>query len=297
MKKKVFIALIAVAILSMTACGGKTEEATGSNVNEPVSEAIVESEVEESTAQESQTVVESTEASIEATSTEETPVGTETSYEVSAVIYPNGSAPESIDYDAFYNNGNYMNPELITPYYTITNTSDSAYTISFELLNEINQDTCFNAGESMVVPAMLYMDENGNARWCNILEAEELQYNHLDVTTETRPELNRVQEMMTITYDESKILHENVMSIDIELPANAVGDGGDLQYLPCYVIYYDANGNVISSGPSVSDAYNSWNVISYADKTFTYPAAYYMTTNEPFAWAKADIYYSYTLAE
>ncbi|MBQ2884814.1 MAG: hypothetical protein IJE43_13725 [Alphaproteobacteria bacterium] len=288
MKKKTLALLVTVALVaSMTACGGKTEETANTNVNEPVAESSVETQVAESTTQESQATE----------STEENPAGTESFYEVSAVIYPTGSEAESIDYDAFYNNGTYMNPELITPYYIITNTSDSAYAIKFELLRQINEDAYFEAGESMVVPAELYMDNNNIAKWCNVLESEELQYGNGIETSDANPTQNRVQEMMTITFDESKVLSEGVMSIDIELPASAVGDGGDLQYLPCYVIYYDENGNVISSGPNVGDAYNSWNLISYADKTFTYPALYYTTTNEPFVWATADVYYSYTLAE
>lgn len=295
MKKKTLALIATMALVaSLTACGGKTEETA--NTNEPAVETTTESqdvaEPTEAPIQESEEVVESTE-----TVTEEAPAETEASYEVSAVMMLDGSAPENIDYEAFCNNGMFMNPEIITPYYTITNTSDSAYAISFELIGQINEDPYFEPGESMVVPAMPYMDNNDIAKWCNILEAEELQYNHFNVTPETRPEQNRVQEMMTITYDESKVLYENVMSIDITLPENAVCDGGDSQYLPCYVIYYDEAGNVISSDPSVSDAYNSWNFISYADKTFTYPALYYTTTQEPFVWATADVYYSYTLAQ
>lgn len=289
MKKKTLALLATMALVaSMTACGGKTEEAAGSNVNEPTVESTVESQSAESTTQE---VTESTETSSEAPASEEAPVA-EASYEISDVIYPNGSAPESIDFDYFYSMGQYQNPEIIQPYYTITNTSDSAYAIRFENLANMQEDLYFEAGESIVVPAALYQDENGAAKWCNLSDAKALQYSDGIETSEANSAQNRVQEMMTITYDESKILYENVMSIDIELPENASGDGGAAQYLPCYVIYYDEAGNVLSAGTSCD-----WNVISYADKTFTYPAMYYTTTGETFVWAKADVYYSYTLAQ
>lgn len=295
MKKKTLALIATMALVaSLTACGGKTEETANTNVNEPTVESQVEQEAVEPTEApaESQDVAEPTEAPVE----EEAPVETEASFEVSEVIYPNGSAPDNINYDDFLNYGAYQNPEMIVPYYTVTNTSDSAYAIEFEYLNEIVRDDYFEAGESMVVPACLFMDNNDVAKWCNILESEELQYSDGIETSDANPAQNRVQEMMTITYDESKVLYENVMSIDIELPANAVGNGGDLQYLPCYVVYYDADGNVISCGSS-GETFIDWNVISYADKTFTYPALYYTTTNEPFVWATADVYYSYTLAQ
>ncbi len=288
MKKKTLLALIAVATVSLVACG-KTAETSGSNVNEPVQESqITESQPEptETPVQESQEVVEPTEAPVE----EAAPVEAEASFEVSEVIYPNGAAPVDINFDEFYGMGQYQNPELIQPYYTITNTSDTAYAITFENLATSNEDLYFEAGESIIVPAALYQDENGVAKWCNISDAQTMQYSDGITTSEANSAQNRVQEMMTITFDESKVLFENVMSIDITLPENATADGGDLQYLPCYVIYYDANGNVISAGTS-----SDWNVISYADKTFTYPSMYYTTTNEPFVWSTADVYYSYTI--
>lgn len=288
MKKKTLLTLIAITMLSLAACG-KTEEASGSNVNEPVVESSIESPA--TIPQESQEIFENTETVVEDSPTVEE---TNASFEVSEVIYPNGAAPDNINYDDFLNYGAYQNPELIVPYFTITNTSDSAYAIEFEYLNEIIRDDCFEAGESMVVPACLFMDNNDVAKWCNILESEELQYSDGIETSDANTTQNRVQEMITITYDESKVLYENVMGIDIELPANAVANGGDLQYLPCYVIYYDADGNVISCGSS-GETFIDWNVISYADKTFTYPALYYTTTNEPFVWATADVYYSYTI--
>lgn len=293
MKKKTLLTLIAITMLSLAACG-KTEETSGSNVNEPVQESqITESQPEptETPTQESQEVTESTEAPV----VEDAPVMEEKPYTLSEVIFPNGSAPENINFDDFVNNGAYNNPELIQPYYTLTNTSDSTYGV--EIDNNITNytDLYFEPGESIVVPAFLYpgdanlYGEEGLAYWMNADDSSSLlQYGHGIEIKDTNPARNTVQEMITITFDASKVLYENVMSIDIELPGNA-----DTNETPIFfVIYYDAEGNVISSG-----TLNDFNGISFADKTFIYPALYYTTTSEPFVWATADVYYSYTVAE
>lgn len=291
MKKKTLLTLIAITMLSLAACG-KTEETSGSNVNEPVQESqITESQPEptETPAQESQEVTESTEAPV----VEDAPVMEEKPYTLSEVIYPNGETPAEIIFEEFMNNGAYNNPAIIQPYYTLTNTSNSAYGIEIDdgISNEYYTDSNFEPGESIIVPAYLYQgDENlygqeGLAYWLNADDSSTLlQYGHGVETRDANPAQNTIQEMITITFDESKVLYENVIGIDIELPENATETSN------FYVIYYDAEGNAISSG-IMSD----YNFISFADKTFTYPALYYTTTNEPFVWATADVYYSYTI--
>ena len=305
MKRKLLTLISMMTLVaSLTACGNATEDKKNATLdNEPVVETtvtddeVIENDAKDTADADVENPENSKDTNVETEETFSEEVSTETaaSFEVSDVIYPNGSTAVEINYDDFLNYGDYKNTELIIPYYTITNTSDSTYAIKLNNMNQSVEDGYFEPGESIVIPAELFRNENDVATWCNVLNAEELQYNNGVKTKDTNPAQNRVQEMTTITFDESKVLYDGTMSVDVSLPDNAVGDGGDSQYLPCYIIYYDANGNVISSAPSVSDAYNSWNVISYADKTFTYPALYYTTTQEPFVWATADVYYSYTV--
>ncbi len=293
MKKKVLSIITIVALTAtLTACGGTTDTVTETNSNEMVVES--QSELEES----SDVPAESQEEVIEPTEipdAEEAPVAETKPYTLSEVTYPNGETSAEVIFDDFLNNGAYNNPEVIQPYYTLTNTSDSAYGV--EIDNNITNytDLYFEPGESIVVPAFLYpgdatlYGEEGLAYWLNADDSSTLlQYGDGVEIKDTNPARNTVQEMITITFDESKVLYENVLSVDIELPENA-----DTNETPIFfVIYYDAEGNVISSGTS-----NDFNGISFADKTFTYPAMYYTTTNEPFVWATADVYYSYTLAQ
>jgi len=305
MKKKTLALIATMALVaSLTACGGNTEETANNNVNEPTVESQVEQEA----------VVEPTEAPVvsqeatESTETivEESPVEEAKPYTLSEVICPNGETPTDIIFEDFLNNGAYNNSAIIQPYYTLTNTSDSAYGIEIDtgVTNEYYTDSNFEAGESILVPAYLYQGdanlygEEGLSYWLNADDGYNLlQYGYGIETSEANPAQNRIQEMMTITFDESKVLGDGKMSIELTLPENATGEGGDMQYLPSYVIYYDEAGNVISSGESCMGSYDSYNVIFYAEQTFNYPAFYYTTTNEPFIWAKADVYYSYEMAQ
>jgi len=300
MKRKTLALIATMALVaSLTACGGKTEETANTNVNEPTVESQVEQEAVEPTeapVEESEEVFENTEPVVEdASTTEEAPVEEEKPYTLSEVTYPNGETPAEVIFEEFLNNGDYRNPELIQPYYTLTNTSDSAYGIEIDdgISNEYYTDANFEPGESIVVPAYLYQGdanlygEEGLSYWMNADDSSSLlQYGHGIETSDANPAQNRVQEMTTITFDESKVLYEGAMSIDIELPENATASSN------FFTIYYDAAGNVISSGVAIE-----YNGISFADKTFTYPALYYTTTNEPFVWATADVYYSYEIAQ
>lgn len=285
MKKKSLTLLVAIALIaSLTACGGKTEEATGSNVNEPDVETTVseESQVAESTEApvESQETTESTEAPSEEAPVEAAP------YEVSELVFPDGSIPADMtmdDFVHFIDLGGYDNPDVIVPYYTVTNTSDSTYSIDIEDYVAGYEDAYFEPGESIVLPGRLFRDLNDVPRWCNILDAIEVQHCDLQTRDEVYPEQNVIQEMVTITFDESKLdktIASNVMRIDIDVPENTVPAGSS------YVIYYDADGNVISSGTTGG--------YSVSDKIFRY--ALNWETKEPIVWATADVYYGYKAA-
>lgn len=294
MKRKL-LALIAMMTLvaSLTACGNATEDKKdATSDNEPVVETTVtDDEVSENGAKDTADAdvkdpenAKDTNVETDETFSEEVSTETAASFEVSDVIYPNGSTAVEINYDDFLNYGDYRNPELTIPYYTITNTSDSTYAIELENMNQLVEDGYFEPGESIVIPAGLFMNENDVATWCNVLNAEELQYSNGVETKDANPAQNMIQEMTTITFDESKVLYDGTMSVDVSLPENATEASN------FFAIYYDAEGNTVASG-IMSD----YNFISFADGTFTYPALYYTTTNEPFVWSTAEVYYSYTV--
>lgn len=283
MKKKTLALLVTVALVaSMTACGGKTEDAAGSNVNEPVTESSVESQVAESTTQESQEVVESTEAS-----SEETSAVAETPYTMSEVVYPNGSTPEPALYEELMASASTM-----APYFTVTNTSNDVYGINFSAISNSGsyEDYYFEPGETITVPAYIVMGdsniygEDGMGYWVNTYDAIELFDANADIDVlEANPNRNKIQEMATIAYDESKLVPakgDNCLSVDMGLTVQSNVD---------YIIYYDEAGNVISSGLYVQ-------LLEPTDTIFTFTMND-PVTGEPFKWASADIYYSYEVAQ
>ena len=101
MKKKTLLTLIAITMLSLAACG-KTEETSGSNINEPVQESqITESQPEptETPTQESQEVTESTEAPV----VEDAPVMKAESIKVVEEDIPTSTVKEEPKADAILN--------------------------------------------------------------------------------------------------------------------------------------------------------------------------------------------------
>lgn len=280
MKKKSIALLATIALVaSLTACGSKTEEAANTNVSEPVVETTVSEESQaveptEAPVQESQ-VVESTEAPAE-----EAPVEEVALYEVSELVFPDGVTPTYTTADDFYNflnNGAYENTSVMVPYYTITNTSDSAYYIIVKDLEQY-EDHYFEPGESIVLPGRLYRDRNNNdvPKWCTTLDSS-FDNGGIKTENEAKPERNVIQEMVTLTFDESKV--DKTIS-DTALMTDIAQDNITVNY----VIYYDADGNVITSGTNAT----------LRDKIFTYTYDY--EKREPLVWASADVYYSYEVA-
>lgn len=293
MKRKSLFAMLVIATMALSACGNAEETA-----NTNVSTSTVESSAvasSESVAEPTTDVTESSSevASSEAPSSEAAPVVNEMSYEVSALVYPNGSASEElIDYDTFWGMWNgYNNPEILQPYYTVTNTSDSAYNI--ELVHEGSLPTIsdwnFEPGEIIVVPAYLYPNQEATdadgkipMNWLNLEDAVNADMGNIR-TNEAKPEnTNHVQEKMTITFDADNLLRDGAITLDSEM--NGMVD---------FVIYYDESGNVISSGTASTDGGYNY----FEGNTFIYPTKYYYTTQEPFTWASADVYYSYEVTE
>lgn len=289
MKKKTLLALIAVATLSLAACG-KTEETANTNVNEPVVESTVqESQVAESTetaTQESHTT-ESTEASSEAPATEMT-------YEVSAVALPDGTTPEPVDTSLWLERmGN--DTSIAYPYYTVTNTSNLAYSIELNSGSMQYRDNNFEAGESVILPALPNSNDDGTFfEWLNINEFVELgmtSVNTGDVNSIANTG-NRVQEKTTITFDASKVNtggYSQLDNIDFTVPGNNFSNN--------YIIFYDEAGNVIATWATGFNG-NYGIVTNGTDATnFIYPMFSDCSTQEPFTWASADVYYSYEVAQ
>ncbi len=268
MKKKTLALIATLALaLSMTACGGKTEETANNNTNEPVAESQVEQDVAEPTeapVQESEEVVENTEPVVEdASTTEEAPVEeefeeetpAESPIEISELIYPNGE-PDSDEFDG-----------TNQPYFIVTNTSDTAYTLDFSRETGISDDY-FEPNESIILPGIVFEDENGY-KWGTMTDGlilvEEYGDDIFDLYLRdyTDSERNRVQDMITITNGDTYPL----------------GEGNENESRANYVIFYDAEGNVIpaaGAGVFISETSGAFNV------------------NAEFEWATADVYYSYT---
>lgn len=65
--------------------------------------------------------------------------------------------------------------------------------------------------------------------------------------------------------------------------------------------YFEPGEGLFIPAALCPDANNSancdWNILYSADKTFVYPTSYRTTTNEPFVWSSADIYYNYILPQ
>lgn len=304
MKKKTLalIATIALAI-SLTACGGvsKDKKETVSE-KEPVVESSVSDEAEsnveventENTIEESQ--VESTEASTQEST--ETPVEetTEASYEVSAVTFPDGSTPEPIPYEIFDTIGrDVQHPQ---PYYTVTNTSDKAYSIwlydAYSYL-EVYADGNFEPGESITLPALYAENEDNNGLyWCTIDEKSNKfnigDVNFIETQSQVKEHANRVQEKTTIAFDASKVYCDiELENIDFKSPASYNEFTND------YIIFYDEAGNAIASTKCYQELCGI--VANGADAAnFKYPMYLNMNTDERFTWASADVYYSYEVA-
>lgn len=285
MKKK-SIALIATMALalSMTACGGKTEEAANTNVNEPVVESTVQEsqpEATEAPVQESQEVAESSEAPVET----EAPVEEETKpYTISELVYPDGSNSNVIDAneeDFMLVYEKYMMNEINAPYYTVTNTSDQAYRIT---IGNGHEDKNFEPGECMVVAAFpcsgghylqagdgsVYDNEfdyfwmNADDAFALFQDGDPIQIGDVNLTGNN---LNRVHEMKTINNgDAFEITGPNVA----EFPNPAVE----------YVIFYDEAGNILHCS-----------ALNFEIRETEFLTGY---INE---WASADVYYSYEVAQ
>lgn len=290
MKKKSIALLATMALVaSMTACGGKTEEAAGSNVNEPTVESTVqESQVAESTTQE---VTEATEASSEAPASEEAPAVAEMTYEVSELIMPDGSAIEPVDSTLWLERmGN--DTSISYPYYTVTNTSNSAYSIDFGSIQY--KDNNFEAGESIILPALPNANDDGTYfEWLNINKFVEIgmtSVNTGDVNSIANVG-NRVQEKTTITFDESKVNtggYSQLDNIDFTVSGNNFSNN--------YIIFYDEAGNVIATWATGFNG--NYGIVTNGTATnFIYPMFSDYSTNEPFTWASADVYYSYEIAQ
>lgn len=293
MKKKTLLALIAVATLSLAACG-KTEETSGSNVNEPVIESTVESQVAENTetaTQESQTAESTEVTSSETPSSEEAPAVAEKSYEVSALMMPDGSAyaPEKLP---FPEDSSLVVRGTETPYYTITNTSDSAYSINIALFNNNHTDNNFEAGESITLPAIAIQNDEFMG-WCNIEDAMTLDdLNYFIIVDEANSLVNqgdRIHEMTTITFDASVQTPADANNSRSSVPA--LMEKATLNnFMPTYIVLYDEAGNAIPG------SYAGLGLSEDGTAIFLYHPAQ-NAAGEPFAWASADVYYSYEAAQ
>lgn len=261
MKKKTLALIATLALaLSMTACGGKTEETA--NTNEP---AVESQETTQEVVQESQP--ESTEAPVEteAPAETDTPVVEEAPaesdalpIEISELIYPKGE-PDS---DETY--------WMHQPYFIVTNTSDTAYVFNFSRYNGVSYDDYFEPNESIIVPAIIMNPEDAETwnseTWSSIPDilartGDDIFWEFL--TDNTDSERNRVQDMITITNGDTYPL----------------GEGNENGSLANYAIFYDAEGNVITAASGA---------ITISEQT----CAFYI--NAEFEWATADVYYSYT---
>lgn len=279
MKKKTLLALIVAATMCLAACGG-TEETAGSNVNEPIAESQIAESTETAT-QESQTP-ESTEASSEAPASEEAPTANEMSYVVSAVMMPDGSTWDSeklpcLEY--------YDTPDYEKPYYTVTNTSNSAYRLHISAVDFEYFDNNFETGESITLPAFKCQNEDETYFWANIEEACESYYgSDYDIDASETPSddtRDRVQKKATVTYDAT-------LASDSSCPVPSLTIDSARDFKVDYIILYDEAGNAFNSN-CVQMTYTE------ANSNINDCILMYLPTNsagEPFTWASADIYYS-----
>lgn len=289
MKRKLalIIAMMTLAA-SLTACGG-AKDTDAKSEKEPVVEQTVTDDEKESVVDSEKQVTDKKdieEKFTEEASSEE--VVSEMTYEVSAVMMPDDSAVEPVDFNS-YLDWSFKDTSISMPYYTITNTSDKSYSLNIESDSSLGsyKDSNFEPNETITLAAFAHQKDDEKGYWMTIEESSDLlNYGTIEIT-EAIPETNRTQEMITIQFDSSKS-NGDILS-EISINENATNVSTD------YVIFYDVDGNVITS------AYLSYNMnrgfINVRDNgicDFSYPSVdYNMNT---FTWASADIYYSYEVA-
>ena len=287
MKRKLalIIAMMTLAA-SLTACGG-AKDTDAKSEKEPVVEQTVTNDEKESVVDSEKQVTDKKDVEekfTEEASSEE--VVAEMTYEVSAVMMPDGSTWDSeklpcLEY--------YETPDYEKPYYTVTNTSNSAYRLHITAADFEYFDNNFEVGESITLPAFNCQNEDGTYFWANIKEACESYYSSdydIDISEAPADDTrNRVQAKTTVTYDAT-------LASDSSCPVPSLTVESAKDFKVDYIILYDEAGNAFNSNCVVIN-YNNDNFI-IKDCILMYNST--NSSGEPFTWASADIYYSYEVA-
>lgn len=273
MKKKTLLTLIAITMLSLAACG-KTEETSGSNVNEPVQESqITESQPEptETPTQESQEVTESTEAPVEETNA--LPYSIE-------FVYCNEDS-KNLEYVTSITDSYLL--QAIAPYVIVTNTSDSTYRIEIEGIDYEVNDRYFEPGEQLRILAVLGdFEEDDNLDSVDMSTAYTLADGEeniiyawsVDIDVNEEPDEDfYTRGMFTITQADVISTEESneFVYIDYNVPAELES----IESCKTFVVFYDEAGTEIGACEG-----------NYRTGTLEY---HEVVAN----WASAEIYYRY----